>query len=91
MIALLMIGTKIISIALSVLRIPATVSMWIGQLPVDPWMIAVMIVLFYILLGMLIEGTSMFFLTFPVVFDRATRGLEILLRAGHASWHSHLM
>ena len=23
--------------------------------------------------------------------DRATRGLEILLRAGHASWHSHLM
>lgn len=68
MIALLMIGTKIISIALSVLRIPATVSMWIGQLPVDPWMIAVMIVLFYILLGMLIEGTSMFFLTFPVVF-----------------------
>lgn len=68
MIALLMIGTKIISVALSVLRIPATVSMWIGQLPVDPWMIAVMIVLFYILLGMLIEGTSMFFLTFPVVF-----------------------
>ena len=68
MIALLMIGTKIISVALSVLRIPATVSMWIGQLPADPWMIAVMIVLFYILLGMLIEGTSMFFLTFPVVF-----------------------
>ncbi|CUH40527.1 hypothetical protein JSE7799_03261 [Jannaschia seosinensis] len=26
-----------------------------------------------------------------VMEDRATCGLEILLRAGHASWHSHLM
>ena len=28
---------------------------------------------------------------FAKFMDRATCGLEILLRAGHASWHSHLM
>jgi TRAP-type mannitol/chloroaromatic compound transport system permease large subunit len=68
MIGLMMVGTQIISISLSVLQIPAQISAYFASLPVEPWMIAVLVGLFYILLGCLIEGTSMFFLTFPVIF-----------------------
>lgn len=68
MISLMMVGTQIIAVSLSVLQIPAQISDFIGGLPLDPWMIAVIVGIFYILLGTLIEGTSMFFLTFPVIF-----------------------
>lgn len=68
MIALMMVGTQFISISLSVLQIPAEISAYIGSLPLEPWAIAALIGVFYIILGALIEGTSMFFLTFPVVF-----------------------
>jgi tripartite ATP-independent transporter DctM subunit len=68
MIGLMMVGTQIISTSLAVLQIPAQISAFFASLPVDPWIIAVLVGLFYILLGCLIEGTSMFFLTFPVIF-----------------------
>lgn len=68
MIALMMVGTQFISIALSVLQIPADLASYIAGLDLQPWMIAVIVGVFYIILGALIEGTSMFFLTFPVIF-----------------------
>ena len=68
MISLMMVGTQIITVSLSVLQIPAQISDYIGGLPLEPWMIAILVGIFYILLGTLIEGTSMFFLTFPVIF-----------------------
>jgi len=68
MIALMMVGTQFISVALSVLQIPASIAGWIAEQPLEPWMVAVLVGVFYIVLGALIEGTSMFFLTFPVIF-----------------------
>lgn len=68
MIALMMVGTQFISVALSVLQIPASMAGWIAELPLEPWMIAALVGVFYIVLGAMIEGTSMFFLTFPVIF-----------------------
>jgi tripartite ATP-independent transporter DctM subunit len=68
MIALMMVGTQIISTSLSVLQIPAQISAYFAALAVEPWVIAVLVGLFYIVLGCLIEGTSMFFLTFPVIY-----------------------
>lgn len=68
MIALMMVGTQFISVALSVLQIPAAIAGWIAEQPLEPWMIAALVGVFYIVMGALIEGTSMFFLTFPVIF-----------------------
>jgi C4-dicarboxylate transporter, DctM subunit len=68
MIALMMVGTQFISVALSVLQIPASIAAWIAEQPLEPWMIAALVGVFYIVLGALIEGTSMFFLTFPVIY-----------------------
>jgi tripartite ATP-independent transporter DctM subunit len=68
MIALMMVGTQIISTSLSVLQIPAQISAYFAALAVEPWVIAVLVGLFYLVLGCLIEGTSMFFLTFPVIY-----------------------
>lgn len=68
MIALMMIGAQIISTALSFMMIPQQLSQMILELGASPWMIAVLVGVFYIALGCVIEGTSMFFLTFPLIY-----------------------
>ncbi|GAA3533250.1 TRAP transporter large permease subunit [Zobellella aerophila] len=68
MIALMMIGAQLISTALSMLQIPFQISQMILSLEMAPWVIALVVALFFILLGCLIEGTSMFFLTFPIIY-----------------------
>ena len=68
MISLMMIGAQILSMGLSVLQVPASISQYIGGLGLEPWQIAVMVGLFFVVLGCFIEGTSMFFLTFPVIY-----------------------
>lgn len=68
MVALMTVGAYIISMGISMLKIPAAVSLWVASLEFSPWAIALMVSFIYILLGCVIEGTSMFFLTFPVIY-----------------------
>ncbi|MGO2009217.1 TRAP transporter large permease [Vreelandella alkaliphila] len=68
MIALMMIGAHIISTALSFMMVPQQISQMILALEMEPWHIALIVGLLFIALGCLIEGTSMFFLTFPIIY-----------------------
>ncbi|MBH8580919.1 TRAP transporter large permease [Bisbaumannia pacifica] len=68
MIALMMIGAHIISTALSFMMVPQQISQLILALEMEPWHIALIVGLLFIVLGCLIEGTSMFFLTFPIIY-----------------------
>ncbi|WP_355662276.1 TRAP transporter large permease [Halomonas salifodinae] len=68
MIALMMIGAHIISTALSFMMVPQQISQLILALEMEPWHIALIVGLLFIALGCLIEGTSMFFLTFPIIY-----------------------
>lgn len=68
MIALMMIGAHLISTALSFMMVPQQISQMILALSLEPWQIALIVGLLFIALGCLIEGTSMFFLTFPIIY-----------------------
>ncbi|MFG6178316.1 TRAP transporter large permease [Halomonas sp. THAF12] len=68
MIALMMIGAHLVSTALSFMMIPQQISQMILALAWEPWHIALVVGLLFIGLGCLIEGTSMFFLTFPIIY-----------------------
>lgn len=68
MVALMTVGAYIVSMGISMLQIPAAVSSWVVGFGLVPWKVAILVALLYILLGCFIEGTSMFFLTFPVIF-----------------------
>lgn len=68
MIALMMIGAHLISTALSFMMVPQQISQMILALEMEPWMFALIVGLLFIALGCLIEGTSMFFLTFPIIY-----------------------
>lgn len=68
MVMLLIIGAQIISMGISMLRLPALITEWVLSLNVDRVMIAFFICLLYIILGCLIEGTCVLLLTLPVVY-----------------------
>lgn len=44
------------------------IAQWLGELPLSPMGVMIVIVLFYFLLGMVVDGLAMIFLTVPVIF-----------------------
>ncbi|MBW2309021.1 MAG: TRAP transporter large permease subunit [Deltaproteobacteria bacterium] len=68
MVMLLIIGAQIISMGVSMLRLPTLITEWVLSLNVDKIMIAFFICILYIILGCLIEGTCVLLLTLPVVY-----------------------
>lgn len=44
------------------------IAQWLGELPLSPMGVMIIIVLFYFLLGMVVDGLAMIFLTVPVIF-----------------------
>ncbi|MBI4294613.1 MAG: TRAP transporter large permease [Chloroflexi bacterium] len=64
---LVVIGASIVSTGLGFLRVPASLVLWVSSLETSPIVIFAVVALMYILLGMVIDGYSMMFLTLPVV------------------------
>jgi len=63
-----LIGAMVFNTLLSITGLPQTISGWVTGLPVPPFFILVIICLFYIPLGMVIEGLPMILLTMPFVY-----------------------
>lgn len=68
MIFLILIGTTLFSQFLSISRIPVKLTSFIGELSVSPYLILTLILIVYLILGMFIEGLSIFVLTLPIVY-----------------------
>lgn len=68
MITLIIVCAQMMSMAMSLLRIPASLAEMVGSLQMNRWAIMVIICLVYIGLGCVLEALSMMLLTLPVVF-----------------------
>ena len=68
MIFLLVIGCQIMGMALADLKIPATISHFMGQLGLGKGAVFIGIVILYLILGCFIDALSMVLLTLPVTY-----------------------
>ena len=57
-------------------QLPARLAEWVGALPVAPLAIVAAVLLFYVVLGCVMDELSMLLLTIPVVFP-AVMGLDL--------------
>jgi len=68
MVLILVVGAQFFSMGISMLRIPSRLTVLVTSLPVDPIVIFMFIVLFYIVLGMFMEATPIQLMTLPLTY-----------------------
>jgi tripartite ATP-independent transporter DctM subunit len=71
MVLFLVAGANVFSYFLALSTIPMKVSMWIAGLAVSKYVILIIIILIYLLLGCFLDAISMMILTLPVIFPVA--------------------
>jgi TRAP-type C4-dicarboxylate transport system permease large subunit len=71
MVLFLVAGANVFSYFLALSTIPMKVSLWIAGLAVSKYVILMIIILIYLLLGCFLDAISMMILTLPVIFPVA--------------------
>lgn len=66
MIFFIVLGAAFYNGFLAITQLPQEAAMWVGQSGYSPWMILVLILVFYLLLGCLMDSLSMILLTIPI-------------------------
>jgi TRAP-type C4-dicarboxylate transport system permease large subunit len=68
MVFMIFLGADMMNASLALTAMPAALATWVGGLAVPPLVIVAAILLFYVLLGCVMDELSMLLLTIPVVF-----------------------
>jgi len=66
MIGLIMAGALFLSKTMAMLGIPAATAQWVGSLGLSPYVLILMLLIVYLVLGMFIDGLSAMVMTLPV-------------------------
>ena len=66
MIFFIVLGAAFYNGFLALTQLPQETSAWVGQSGLNPWMILIIILVFYLLLGCLMDSLSMILLTIPI-------------------------
>ena len=67
-IGLILFGAYILNFILTSLQVPQAMARMVSGMPLPPWAIMAIIILFYLALGTFMEGFSMVITTIPVIF-----------------------
>ncbi|MFW8567329.1 TRAP transporter large permease [Orrella sp. 11846] len=73
MIGLIMAGAALIAVAMSYLGLPKYVAQQIAALHLSPFALIVLLLLFYIVLGCFLDGTSIIVMTLPIALPLVTQ------------------
>ena len=76
MVFMIFLGADMMNASLALTAMPAALAAWVGALQVPPLAIVASILVFYVLLGCVMDELSMLLLTIPVVFP-AVMALEL--------------
>ena len=76
MVFMIFLGADMMNASLALTAMPAALAAWVGALQVPPLAIVACILVFYVLLGCVMDELSMLLLTIPVVFP-AVMALEL--------------
>ena len=68
MVFLILIGAALLGYFLAVTRIPFELSTWVGELPVNRYVILTLIIFLYLILGAIMSSLAMIVLTVPIIF-----------------------
>ena len=92
MIFMIFLGADMLNSALAVSQMPAQLAQWIAGSGFTPLAVIVIILVFYVILGSVMDELSMILLTIPIIFP-AVMGLEIhgLDPTGMAIWFGILV
>jgi tripartite ATP-independent transporter DctM subunit len=92
MVFMIFLGADMFNSALAITQMPANLADWVSHLDVPPLAIVGFVLLFYVVLGCVMDELSMVLLTIPVLFP-AIMGLELwgLNAEGKAIWFGILV
>lgn len=76
MIGLIIIGAVFLSVAMGFLKVPATIAASIGALGLSPFALIMLLILFYVILGAVLEGMSIIVMSLPIT-------LPLVMAAGY--------
>jgi len=72
MVGLIIVSAVFLSVAMGFLGVPRAIANWIATLELSPMGLILVLVLFYILLGCVLEGLSMIVMTLPITLPLVT-------------------
>lgn len=73
MIGLIIVGAMFLSVAMGFLNVPRTIADTIGSLGLSPLALVAVLLVFYVVLGMLLEGMSIIVMTLPITLPLITQ------------------
>jgi tripartite ATP-independent transporter DctM subunit len=76
MVFMIFLGADVMNASLALTQMPANLADWVGHLQVPPLAIVGAVLVFYVLLGCVMDELSMLLLTIPVIFP-AVMGLDL--------------
>ena len=76
MVFMIFLGADMMNASLALTQMPAALADWVGHLPVPPFVIVAAVLVFYVILGCVMDELSMLLLTIPVIFP-AIMGLDL--------------
>ncbi|WP_196259298.1 TRAP transporter large permease [Pelagibacterium limicola] len=68
MIFLIVLGAAALNGFLAVSQLPQFIASWVGSQGFNPWLVLIFVLIFYLLLGCVMDSLSMILLTVPIVF-----------------------
>ncbi|MBJ3786098.1 TRAP transporter large permease [Devosia sediminis] len=68
MIFLIVFGAAALNGFLALSQVPQTLAMWVGEQGFNPWMVMILVLIFYLILGCFMDSLSMILLTVPIIY-----------------------
>jgi C4-dicarboxylate transporter DctM subunit len=68
MIFLIVLGAAALNGFLALSQVPQTMAAWVGEQGFNPWIVMVLVLVFYLILGCFMDSLSMILLTVPIVY-----------------------
>jgi C4-dicarboxylate transporter DctM subunit len=78
MIFFIVLGAAFYNGFLALTQVPQEIAAWVGALGVSPWLVLILILVFYLILGCLMDSLSMILLTIPI-FWPVIQGLDFAM------------
>jgi C4-dicarboxylate transporter DctM subunit len=72
MIGLIILGAVFLSVAMGFLKVPATIAAAIGGLGLSPFALIMLLIVFYVILGAVLEGMSIIVMSLPITLPLIT-------------------
>jgi tripartite ATP-independent transporter DctM subunit len=72
MIGLIILGAVFLSVAMGFLKVPATIAESIGALGLSPFALIMLLIVFYVILGAVLEGMSIIVMSLPITLPLIT-------------------